>query len=165
MHKGVTKPHTFSWLIWSLVTAIGYLGQVSDGGGAGTWSTLIGAIFSFTVFIGSLKVGEKSILQIDWICLTLCLIGIALWQITSTPLWTIILISLVDTIAFIPTFNKTFKKPRSETLSVYYLSILKFALGLVSLENFSFITALFPATIMSTNFFFVLMTLYRRKQI
>lgn len=167
IYKGKTHPHTFSWLVWTLVVGTGYFGQVSDGGGAGAWGTGTGtgtgATLCLIVFICSLKSGEKDITLLDWVCLISCLIGIYIWWITDTPLWTMIIVSLVDTLAYVPTFRKAYLKPFSETLSLYCLSEVKILLGIIALENFSFITLIFPATMLTTNLFFITMVINRRK--
>jgi len=162
MYRGKTKPHAFSWLIWALVAGIAYFGQALDKGGAGSWNTGMSALFGLIIFLGSLKVGTRDISKLDWFCLWSCILGIALWTITKNLLYTVILASLIDTVAFIPTFRKSYHKPLEETLSIYYLSIVKIAIGMLALENYTTTTTLFPATIVLTNSLFVAMSLIRR---
>ena len=64
-HK--TKPHAFSWLGWFLLEAIGFVAQVHDHAGAGTWVTFASALLGLGIFILSLKYGEKDIKPLDWI--------------------------------------------------------------------------------------------------
>src|SRR5665213_1514293 len=37
--KNKIKPHAFSWLLWTLTTAIVFTAQIAKGAGAGSWST------------------------------------------------------------------------------------------------------------------------------
>ncbi len=164
MAKGKTHPHTFSWLIWTLVVGLGFLGQVSDNGGAGSWSTGVGALLCLIVFIGSLKTGGKTITRLDWFCLMACLVGILAWINTDTPLWTTLIITAVDTIALVPTFRKAYHKPFEETSSVYFVSNIKLILSIIALENYSIITMLLPLSIIITNSTFLTM-LYTRRRI
>ncbi len=164
MAKGRTHPHTFSWLVWTLVVGIGFLGQVSDHGGAGSWSTGVGALLCLIVFLGSLKTGEKTTTRLDWFCLIACTIGILTWITTNTPLWTTFIITAVDTIALVPTFRKAYHKPYEETSSVYFVSNIKLILSMIALENYSIITMLLPASIIITNSTFLTM-LYTRRRI
>ena len=52
---GKTKPHVFSWLIWTIVTTIIYALQISAGAGPGSWVTLAVALTLFLVFLLGLK--------------------------------------------------------------------------------------------------------------
>src|SRR5580698_5703228 len=40
--SGKTKPHAFSWLVWGILTAIAFGGQIVGKGGAGAWVTGFG---------------------------------------------------------------------------------------------------------------------------
>lgn len=162
MYRGKTRPHIFSWLIWTLVGGITFFGQVSDKGGAGAWNTGTWALLCLIVFLGSFKTGTRDIRMLDWFCLLSCILGIALWAITKNALYTMILMCLIDTLAFLPTFRKAYHKPSEETLSVYYLTAVTIALGLLALENHTVITTLFPATLVLSNSLFVAMSLIRR---
>ncbi len=47
--RGNTKPHTYTWLIWSIVTVIAFLGQWVSGGGPGSWATGVSAVITISV--------------------------------------------------------------------------------------------------------------------
>ena len=50
--RGNTKPHTYTWLIWSIVTTIAFFGQWVSGGGAGSWATGVAAVVTiFTLLL------------------------------------------------------------------------------------------------------------------
>jgi hypothetical protein len=55
--KGKTKPHAFSWLIWSVMLTIAFIAQLVEEGGAGAWVTgataiLCSAVFTLALFKG-----------------------------------------------------------------------------------------------------------------
>ena len=50
--KGKTKPHAFSWLIWAILTAIGFAGQISDNAGPGSWALGFTALFIWFITKG-----------------------------------------------------------------------------------------------------------------
>ena len=163
--RGKTKPHAFSWLIWALLTGIAYFGQVSDGAAAGSWVTGITAVVCLSIFLLALKYGEKNITRSDWVCLISSLAAIPLWLITSTPLWSVILITLIDVVAFIPTFRKAYHKPHEETLITFLVAGVKFIPGILALGNYSLITVLYPAYLVIMNGIFVLMLVVRRRRV
>jgi hypothetical protein len=58
---GKTKPHLFTWLVWTLLSAIAFFGQIFNQGGAGAWVTGVIAIVSGIIFILAIFTGEKEI--------------------------------------------------------------------------------------------------------
>lgn len=163
--SGKTKPHAFTWLVWGVLTAIAFGGQVVDGGGAGAWVTGFTAIISFVIFILGLVKGEKDFPLADWLCLAGCMVALALWAITNDPILAIVLITVIDILAFIPTFRKSYSKPYSEPAFTYALSGLKFLVSLFALQQLSAVTVLYPASLVLTNGLFVLLLLVQRKRL
>jgi hypothetical protein len=163
--NGKTKPHAFSWLVWGILTAIAFVGQVTSNGGAGTWVTGFTALICFAVFILALRKGKKDFPLTDWISLAGAGIALLLWFITSNPLTAIILITIIDALGFIPTFRKSFVRPNEETMFTYLMSGIKFIIGIVALEQYSLVTVLYPLSLVITNAVFILMLLIRRKQL
>ena len=49
--KGKTKPHAFSWVIWSCCTFIVFLAQLADKGGVGAWPIGFSGIITIYVAI------------------------------------------------------------------------------------------------------------------
>jgi hypothetical protein len=162
---GKTKPHVISWFIWGLLTGIGFLGQISDNAGAGAWVTGFTACICFGIFVAALRNGEKCITRTDWLCLVAAGISLSLWYFTKTPLLSLILITVVDALGFIPTFRKSYVKPFEETLSTYFLSGLKYIIALFALSNFSILTSLYPISLIIMNWLFIGVVVMRRRQL
>lgn len=162
---GKTKPHAFSWLVWATLVTIGFFGQIADKAGPGAWVTASTALLCFIVFLFSLTKGERNIVLLDWLSLLGAGVAIIFWLLTKGPLLSVILVSLIDAIGFIPTFRKSYVKPNEETLITYASSVVKYLLSLISLTNFSLITTIFPISLILTNGLFVIMVLVRRKQL
>lgn len=164
--KGNTRPHPFSWFVFANLTAIGFFAQLSDGGGIGTYITGLSALISYVVMvIGYLKRNEIVITKGDWIAFISCLMAIPLWLITENALWSVILITTIDAVAYYPTFRKTWFEPYSELPFHYIIAGSKFVFGLFALENISTITVLYPLSLVITNFVFLAMLYYRRRVI
>ncbi|MCX6728111.1 MAG: hypothetical protein NTX11_04870 [Candidatus Saccharibacteria bacterium] len=161
--SGKTKPHAFTWLVWGVLTAIAFFGQLVGKGGAGAWVTGFTALISFIVFGFALVKGKRDFPKADWLCLAGCTIAMVLWTVTSDPLAAIILVTIIDMLAFIPTFRKSYFMPESEPAFTYALSGLKFLISLFALQEFSTVTVLYPASLVITNALFVAM-LYVRRQ-
>jgi hypothetical protein len=160
-----TKPHAFSWLIWSLLTGIAFFGQLAGGAGPGAWVNGFTTVICFIIFIFGLLKGRANIVFIDWISLAGAGIAILFWLVTKGPLLSVILVTLIDALGFFPTFRKSFTKPHEETLITYVLSSFKYIFSLFALQTVSMVTALFPLYLVFANGLFVVMVLIRLKQL
>jgi len=163
--KGRTKPHVYTWLIWSLLLSIGLTAQLVKGAGWGTWSTIGDAVACVAVFILCFWYGEKNITRSDKITLGLGLVGIVAWVLTSDPLWAVIFVVIADAFGFFPTFRKSFNKPHEETPLTYFLVVVGYALGFFALESYSLTAALYPAYLILGNGTLWIYLLVRRKQL
>lgn len=161
--RGKTRPHVFSWLIWGVLMAIALCAQVAEGAGKAAIVTGIFVVANLIVIILSLRHGEKNITRSDKAMLAVALLAIPLWLATDDPVWSVVLISAIDVVAFVPTFRKSWGKPGEETLQTYILCGSSFALSLFVLESVNISTVLYPATLMATNAAFVAMVFWRRR--
>lgn len=160
-----TRPHAFSWLVWASLTAIAFAGQVSDNAGPGAWVTAITATISFIIFGLALKLGEKNITKSDKLSLGAAIFALMFWFFTKDPLLSVVVITIVDFLGFLPTIRKSYRKPYEETLIHYVLAGLKFVLSILALENYTLVTWLYPASLVAANLFFVVMLIVQRKKV
>ncbi len=161
---GKTKPHAYSWLVWSILTGIGFFGQILNKGGAGAWVTGLTALISLTIFFLALKKGEKNITFSDKLSLFGAFIAMLFWYLTSDPLSALILVIIIDALGFVPTFRKSYHRPKEETMITFFLNGLKFAIALFALESYSLTTYLYPVYLIAANWIFVGMLAVRRIQ-
>ena len=162
IYKGETKPHAFSWLIWAVISCIGFAAQFAEGAGAGSWARGVSALTCIIlVFIG-FKWGEKNITRSDWATLVVAFLAVPLWIITETPLWSVILVVIIDTIGYIPTIRKVWRNPHQETPVSYILSCLCALFSLAAIEHYTPSTWLYPLALTITNaIMFMLIYLWR----
>lgn len=161
--NGKTKPHAFSWLIWGILTAIAFFGQIEGNAGPGAWVTGFSAAICLVIFLIALIKGSKDFPLVDWLALAGSALALLLWYLTNSPLAAVILITIIDALGFIPTFRKSFYRPNEETTFTFSMSALKFSLGIIALNEYSIITVLYPLSLVITNIVFVSMVLTRRK--
>lgn len=162
IYHGQTRPHVFSWIVWSLILGINATAQVLEGAGAGAWITVFETLASLTVAGIALKYGEKNIARSDKYSFLAALAAIPLWYITADPLWSTILVTIICVIGFWPTLRKSWIAPRSEVAQTYLLSGPAYALSLAALENITLTTAFYPSVLMTVNTSFAAMLLMRR---
>lgn len=149
--QGKTRPHAFSWLIWATISSIGFAAQYAEGAGAGSWARGFGAATCFLLIFVSLWKGERNIYRADWVTLAVALTAIPLWLLTKTPVWSVILVCLIDTIGYIPTIRKSWLKPREESAKSYAFSCAGALFSLLAVEHYVLSTWLYPAVLVLTN--------------
>ncbi|MBP9711491.1 MAG: hypothetical protein KBD55_00440 [Candidatus Pacebacteria bacterium] len=163
--RGNTKPHTYTWLIWAIVTVIAFLGQIVSDGGPGAWATGVSALVSVGVLLLSLHkdYGSKDITLFDKVCLILSLGAILPWLLVNSVVWSVILASFIDVIGFFPTMRKTWYAPRSESLASMWVDVLKHSLSITSLTNYSLVNWLYPGSILVAKFVIIGEIIFLRK--
>lgn len=163
--KGQTKPHVFTHLIWGIMTGIAFCAQLYDHAGPGSWAMGMSTFACLSQAALALKYGEKNITRSDKIALCAALLAIIPWLVTDNPFWSIILVSVIDAIAFYPTFRKSWNKPWEENLTAYNIANLKFLVSLMAMKNFTVVTTLYAITVIILNGSFVVLCLIRRQSL
>ncbi|MDD4989497.1 MAG: hypothetical protein PHV42_03670 [Candidatus Pacebacteria bacterium] len=163
--QGNTKPHTYTWLVWSIVTTIAFLGQWVSGGGPGSWATGVAALVTTFTLLLSLKggYGTKDITNFDKICLVLAILSILPWVLSKNVLWSVLLATFIDLIAFFPTMRKTWHAPKSESLGSMYTDAVKHSLSMFSMGSYSLINLIYPASVLITKFVIIGEIVFLRK--
>jgi hypothetical protein len=149
--KNKIKPHPYTWLVWSIVSAVTFFGQVSKGAGVGAIPTGVAEIFTVIIFFFSLRYGFKNIQKRDTIFLIIALLGLVPWAITKDPTISVIIVVGIDLIAFIPTIRKTAEHPKTESPALYSMNVTRHTLSLFSLEAYNIATTLHSITMIIVN--------------
>lgn len=164
--KGDTRPHPFSWFVWGLSTSIIFFAQISDNAGIGASITFLSALITFFIAtIGYVKRKNIVISTSDKWAFFISIMTIPLWVITDTPLWSVILITIIDAFAFYPTFRKSWDQPYQESMLSFSISQFKLIFSILALEHYSIITTLFPLSLIFTNTALIIMVFYRKRKI
>ncbi len=145
------KPHPFTWLVWTIVSAIVFFGQLAEGAGIGALPAGIAEIFTIIIFIFSLQYGFKYVKKSDTYFLIAALLGIIPWLLFDSPTISVIIAVTIDLIAFVPTLRKTYLHPESETPILYGSNVLRHILTLLSLQAYNIATMLHSISMIITN--------------
>lgn len=160
--KGQTKPHMFSWVIWTIVNGVAFIGPYSRGAGAGSWVAGFTALLCVTIAVLSLRYGEKRIVKSDWIALIVALAMIPLWCFTHDPLGALILAILIDVAGCYPTVRKSYINPYAENLFTWSISGVRSLVSFFAIEQYSLVTMIFPLAMLFTNGGIALLLVWRR---
>jgi hypothetical protein len=161
--RNKTKPHAFSWVIWSVSTITVFIAQIYSGAGVGAWSLgLSGALTVAIAIMAYCKKSNDTITKIDWIFLFTALFSIPLWLFTDDPLYSVIILTAVDLIGYLPTFKKSYHKPFEESPMVFFIMLVSSTFALAALETYSLTTMLFQTALIIGNALLIATILVRR---
>ncbi len=164
--KGSVKPHVFSWAIWSITTLTVFFAQWSEGAGVGAWSTGVsGCVTVLIAMLAFIKRVDITITRSDWIFFILAIMSLPLWYVTSDPVWTVVILTSIDLMAFAPTVRKIYIMPFSEPILFFAIFALRDFLVVLALEHYSVATVLFPASISTSCILLIAMMIYRRRAV
>lgn len=165
IYKGKTKPHAFTWFVWGTLTGIGFAAMALSGAGAGAWEMAFNSLLCFAV--AGIAFWQRHIKYVlfDWLALCGALLGLVLWWLTDNPLSAVVLISISDTIGFLPTYRKVYYHPEEETALPWVIGVVKYIVILFALNSFTITTWLYPAVILTVDSIFVVLMLVRQKNL
>jgi hypothetical protein len=145
MFRGKNKPHLYTWISILLVTAIVAYLQIIGGAGIGAVPVVLGVAVDVLILLCCFKFGTKDIVFMDKICLTISVVGVMTYLLfTKHPVISLVIVSIAEVIAFIPTVRKTRNDPYSESLPSYYLLIIKLSLIAIALQRYNWLTLSYP---------------------
>lgn len=146
IHRGRTKPHAFSWIIWTLSALVVCFAQLSDEAGAGAWPIgVAGLITAYIAFLAYRNHADKSITHTDWVCMSIAIAALMSWLVTSNPLLAVILLTGVELAGFGPTFRFASSHPHDERMWFFTVGSVRNMMVIAALENYTLTTVTFPA--------------------
>ena len=163
MFRGKNRPHLYTWISIFLITAIVAYIQVIGGSGIGAIPVILGVIIDAIILFYCFRFGTKVVVFMDKVCLALSIIGVIAFAIlNSSPLISLIIVSIAEVISFIPTVRKTRNDPYSESLTSYYLIMLKLFLVLAALQKYNLLTVSYSVLWLVVFILFLTATYYWR---
>ncbi len=163
--KNKIKPHAFSWLLWTLTTAIVFIAQVMKGGGAGSWSTGFTCIVCLAIGLISLFKYDKEYSLPDILFISVALLALLPWFFTKNPTTSVVLIASIDVLGYGPTLRKSYYFPHEERAVSFGLNALKHIFSFFALQNYLVATWIYPASQIFMNSLVVMLLLIRRNQL
>lgn len=157
-----TKPHVYTWLIWSITQGTGVLGILYGGGSWGALNLAVGTIFVVFIFLFSLKYGTKNITMSDTVILIAALCAILVWWQLHQPLISVIMVSVIDVIGYVPSFRKTYREPWSETMMSWILFAASNIFAILALREYNLLTLTYLIAITLANVSLFAICFFRR---
>jgi hypothetical protein len=158
-----TKPHAYTWLIWSITQGTAIFGIWYGGGSWGALNLTVGAIFVVVIFLFSLKYGTKNITKSDTAILIAALCAILAWWQLHQPLISVVMVSVIDVIGYIPSFRKSYYEPWSETTVSWLLFAVSNIFAMLALSEYNLLTMTYMVAITLADVALLMICFFRRQ--
>jgi len=158
------RPHPLSWLIFGVLSATGFLIQLDQSAGAGSWVMGVTAAVCFMLCLIGFWQGERTFPWYEWAFLAAAAIVFAFYLWSQQPAASAILASIVNVLGFGPTLTKAWSRPHSDSASTFMLNGLKFVPSLFAMDNVTVATCVLPASLVVTNLGVALIIWARRRK-
>jgi len=158
-----TKPHIYTWFIWIITQGIALAGLLYGGGSWASLGFIAGLALIFVVFLLSFIYGTKNITMGDTVMLVLAFLSIFVWIFLKNPLASVLMVTFIDAVGYVPTFRKTYEEPYSETPIFWFMMVLSAVFGILALSEFNLLTLTYISMTAVVNTALALMILWRRK--
>ena len=141
MFKQVIHPHPLTWLSWAVVTLVLGLIYLFNEGGFQTWISFLLVINNIAIVIASLALGQKvQITKIDILCFITSLLALIIWLVINQPVWSVVIITASQLIAFIPSIRKAYHRPYDESALTWGTHGFRYGLMTLLVATASFTT-------------------------
>jgi hypothetical protein len=147
--RGTTKPNRVTWLLWAVAPLLAAAVELDEGVGLRTLPTFMIGFMPLLVFIGSFHnpASVWKIRRIDYACGAMSVVGTLTWLITRNGVLAISAAIVADFMAGVPTLTKSWTHPETETVHTYIGAVISMLIVLLTIENWTFDVAAFPAFI------------------
>lgn len=149
--RGDTKPHLYTWLVWAITQWTATAGVWAGGGHFAAIGVGAGALMVLFVFLLSFKYGTKNITRSDTFVLMLALFAVVLWWLLKDPLPSVLMVTAIDGLGYIPTWRKTYQEPWSETLGFWAAMAASIFLVIAASAQYNLLTVLYPLVLGACN--------------
>jgi hypothetical protein len=133
--SGKTKPHQWSWFIFTVMNAIVTLSQFLEGGRASVCISFTFCLSSLGTFLLALKYGTRETSSLDRFLFAFSLLTIVVWLLTKNNAAAIWLTVVIDVCATAMTTLKIRNDPQSEDPKPWMIATTAFVFSCMSLVH------------------------------
>ena len=163
--RGEARPHPLSWLIFGILTGTGYLVQVDEAAGPGSWVMGITAIVCLALCLMSFWRGERAFPWYEWAFLGAAAVIFVFYLWSRQPTIAAVLAAIVSCAGLRPDVDQGLARPHSDSVTTFALNGLKFVPAFFAMDTLSVATCVMPAALVVANLAVALIIYVRRKQI
>ena len=145
MVLGRAYPLRATWLIWSVLSAMAVLSNISKGADSSLPFLLTQAGFTTLIFLMSLRYGMGGLLRRGDLGLLCCAgIGLLLWMVTQDAFWALIIAIGISALGGALTVVKTYRHPQTESACCWLLAAGAAICGVGSVASWDMALLVYP---------------------
>ena len=161
---GITKPNRVSWFMFALAPLVSLGAAFSED--ADVWSSvrvIVGGIVPAVIFAASFvnKNSYWRLTRFDLICGVLSFAALVFWLLVDSPLIAVLLASLSNGLAAVPTFFKAWNYPETETRMIFITSFLSSILIIPVIPEWTIVNSAFQISLIVSTAL-LLLAVYRK---
>lgn len=160
-----TKPHVYTWLIWSITMGTAVAALWHGHGGWGAVALTLSFSYIVSIFFLSLKYGSANITIADTVVLVFALFAIFVWWQLENILLAVLMVTVIDLFGYIPSWRKSIVDPWSEAIASWGISAVGTLCAIVALTEYNLFTLVYPLSYTVANIILVIICLVYRKRI
>lgn len=130
--KKKTVPNRASWLIWAFSTTVILFGVKETGTHEAIWVPVADAVGCTFIFLLSIFKGSGGWSKTDRISMAICLASLLVWWISGSAVTALIANLLIYVSGYIPTIQKAYVRPGSESLFAWGIFFAGVFLNLIT---------------------------------
>ena len=150
--KGRAKPQRATFLIFTLLSAIAFYGQLKLGARLPLIFTGMDVFGSLAVFLLSLKYGVSGFSRADKYAISVATVGVVISAIANQPTLAIVGVITADLAAMYLTLRKTYLKPETEPYRSWIMFGFAAVFSALSSKHYTFALLLYPLYIALATF-------------
>jgi hypothetical protein len=160
--QGKSKPQRTTSLLLLIICFLSYASVRVSGATPSLWLAFSSFIQSAILWVVSLWFGVGGKGSVDYWCMLLCILGVALWLVSGQSLYGLLASIIADFVSVLPSLLKTIRLPGTESWPFYFIDAAA-AMMIVCLGSWSLRLLLYPLYIATINGVFVLIILIGSK--
>ncbi len=151
--RGETKPDRVTWWVLAIVSTMIAVSYYESGARDTAWLPAAYALSFFVTALASLKYGEGPLTLnvIDRISLVGAFLSGIVWWVMHSPVPALFMNILTEFIGLVPTINKAYRRPWTESRTAWLMATLASFLNVLAISEWTLIIALYPIYILITN--------------
>ena len=140
-----TRPQRETWLIWSVLGTIAFFSQVYEGAGDSLWFAGVRVSGAVIVLCLAIRVGAgRQLKTSDYLILACAAAGLLLWYNTESAAYALAITISISLLGGGVTVLKAYRRPGSETMATWVVSIVASLCAILSVGRFDPILLAYP---------------------
>ena len=157
IRHGRTVPNQVTWGIWTMIGFILLWSSYASGATNTLWLLVALVISQCIITTYAFKYGQGDWQRLDKFCLVGAGVSLLLWLLSGSPLVALLMNTVMDMLGAVPTINKVYRNPNSESLVFWSMSFTSALLNLFAIEWFSLASVVFPLYLFTLNIIILLL--------